>query len=870
MLPPLLRADTVKRERLLGTLRAAVTGHPVTLVSAPAGYGKTTLVVSLRQLMPGAALAWVSLDGEENDPVRFVTTLAAALQRAVPAFTAAPWPRGPGALPAGSEQIRQAIAGLINEAVKLLPDPTVLVLDDLHLITEPLIYVALTYLIEHQPPQLRLVVSSRQDPPLPLARLAAHRQLAELRRAALEFTADEATQLLNEAMGLDLSAPDLTALLERTEGWAAGLCLLASSLGHIASAAGRSTFLTAMAQSDRYIFDFLAEEVLRVQEPEMRSFLLRTAVLTELTPAGCQAVTGRADAAAVLEEIYRRNLFVTAMGDAYRYHALFGEFLRRQLAREMPDQVAELHLRAAEAQEAPARRMVHYLGAAAWERAAQTLEEIAPDLLTRGLHDTLRGWYTRLPLSVREAHPLLSLLMGGSELARGNYQAARSLLIRAERGFAEAGKPMGESAAVSTLTTVFAALGDFDQVEALARKARSLPMPPLARMQVDMNCALAAALQGRWEAAAEALTAAVAVPLETGDPSAATILSFGLTPVLAALPGCLMQVERFCDFATGLFPGPDSPLEMAVCDVMTYLHLWRGQPEQAVAAGEAAEALRERQGAHPALGCAGAVYLAAAYSVQGNLEAAGACADRLLRRVDQSPEWQRPLVLFGAGRTYWLLGRRDEAAMAMDRLGAMPGSHGQPLTTILKASLAGLLALGERRYSEAERELARAADLERQAPGALAAGGAQLLLARLYLEQDRPALALGALREALAECRRRGMPGLPLVHGPIILPVLRLAATQGEKDAEVPRLLCLFGAARQGAVPAAPAPLPEPLTPREVEVLHLLMAGASNREIGAQLYIGAETVKTHVTRILRKLDATSRTQAIARAHDLGL
>ena len=379
--PPRLREDVISRPRLLATAYEALVSHPVTLLSAPAGYGKTTLLAELaqslsdlstsscidddRRAVQGLLLAWLSLEEEDNDPTHFLSALVASLRRADPKCGATAQ-SVISSLSTPSRDSRRVVGVLINDVVETVLGPLVLVLEDLHFISEAEVYGALDYLIERMPPQMRLMITSRHDPPLSLARLRARGQLAELRLADLRFSLDETGAFLNEKQRLELGSADLVALHSRAEGWPAGLRLLAGSLGRMASVTDRSAFVRHLARTDRHVFDFLADEVLKRQESEMRAFLLETSILPELTPALCQAVTGRSDASVVLEELNRRNLFLVALDEvssAYRFHALFAEFLRERLAREMPGRIADLHRRAAEAERhvAPMRAIPHYL-----------------------------------------------------------------------------------------------------------------------------------------------------------------------------------------------------------------------------------------------------------------------------------------------------------------------------------------------------------------------------------------------------------------------------------------------------------------------------------------------------------------------------
>jgi len=355
---PLLREDVITRRPLLEDLHRYIKTHPLTLLSAPAGYGKTTLLATLPEAYPNLSVAWLSLDEEDNDPVRFLTAVIIALQQINPACGVAAQSLLTGHTFQPVE-IRQVTGVLINDVLDTLSEPFILILDDLHRIHEPSIFVALDYLLEHRPSSLFMVVSTRVDPPLALARLRARGQLAELRLKSLRFSDEEVGAFFNNHLQLGLSGADLTFLTAETEGWAVGLRLLASSLTQVDTSEEGRLLLHKLAASKRNIFDFLAEEVFRRQEQEIRQFLLETASLPEMTPLLCKAVTGRADASALLEKLYHRNLFLIQVspgqsqvdvepqltpleqsqsakpdaqsGTRYRYHELFKEFLLQKL-----------------------------------------------------------------------------------------------------------------------------------------------------------------------------------------------------------------------------------------------------------------------------------------------------------------------------------------------------------------------------------------------------------------------------------------------------------------------------------------------------------------------------------------------------------
>jgi LuxR family maltose regulon positive regulatory protein len=831
-------------------------------------------------------MAWLTLDEEDNDPALFLAYLIAALQRLNPACgtIAQTILSNPGI------GMRQVIGVLINDVLETLPDPFVLILDDLHLITEPAVFVALDYLLERLPPQMHLAVGTRHDPPLTLARLRARGQVAELRLADLRFTLDETTQFLNEKLRLDLSPADLAVLHDRTEGWPAGLRLLAGSLERISTPAGRTAFIQDLAQTDRYVFDFLAEEVLDRQTPQMRTFLLETSILSELTPARCQAVTGRSDAGAILEDLYRRNLFLITVSPLpspisnlqypiYRYHALFAEFLRQRLVQEMPERVHDLHRRAAETQTDPHRAVRHYLAAEMWEQAAQAIEQVGFALLQRGLLDTPSGWIHALPIPIRDAHPHLTRLLGACAFWKGDFPTAQPLLERTVEGFQAIGDEAGVGESLADLAISAFLQSDFGRAGALIERALAYPVPPHSRAQLLMSRTWLRLFGGDAARAAADLEAAVALA-ETGKPEVLLMLAFNLKLQLAALPGGLECLERFCHLAAAHLGEPISPLRAAVEELVSFAHFWRGRLEEAIQVGESALAINEQLGGYPFVGIDAAATVALALVARGDYAAADRFFDRMLRQARQMPLSQAGLAgaLWLVGRARWLQActepsrssRLEEARQIYAQMCA--AEHPAELldAPASRLKMQGLLELADRRYVSAKRILRQAVALEQKMPTATVLGGsAHLLLAHLYLVWGRPEEALAELAPVLVECEQHGTPGRVLLEGAAAVPLLRLAAERGVHAVFAAYLLDLLGA---GAEPR-PVLVPdtgETLTPREVEILRLIVAGASNRAIAERLVITEGTVKGHIHHIFCKLDVTSRTEAAARAHELGL
>src|SRR6266702_4641735 len=427
---PRLRPNVVSRPRLIERLNEGL-HRKLTLIAAPAGFGKTTLVSEWVAFIERAT-ARRSLDEGDNDPARFLAYLVAALQtiaatlgEGVLGVLQSPQPPPPEAI----------LTALLNE-ITTLPDHFVLVLDDYHVIDAKPVDIVLTYLVEHLPPQMHLVIATREDPDLPLARLRARGHLTEVRAADLRFTASEAAEFLNQVMGLTLSAEDIAALEDRTEGWIAGLQLAALSLqGHL----DVHGFIRAFAGDHRYIVDYLVAEVLQRQPESVRSFLLQTAILDRLHGPLCDAVTVQEQSNARLEALERGNFFVVPLDDKrhwYRYHHLFADVLSAHLRAEQPDQVAPLHRRASawyEQHGSAADAIRHALAAEDFERAADLVERAVPEMRRIRQEATVLGWLKVLPDELVHCRPVLSVGYAWALLAGGELEAAHARLRDAER-----------------------------------------------------------------------------------------------------------------------------------------------------------------------------------------------------------------------------------------------------------------------------------------------------------------------------------------------------------------------------------------------------------------------------------------------------
>jgi LuxR family transcriptional regulator, maltose regulon positive regulatory protein len=891
----------VPRPRLLARLAQGI-DRGLTVVCTPAGFGKTTLLAewARRSRRP---VAWLSLDAGDNDPARFWRYVIVALERARPGVCApiAALLSGPQSPPL------EAVATAVINQLTALPveGEVMLVLDDYQLIEAPPVHGSVRFLLERLPPQLRLVLASRADPPLPLARLRARGQLAELRAADLRFTPEETAAFLREATGLDLPSASVAALQGRTEGWAVGVHLAALSLqGH----ADPARFVATFAGSHRYVLDYLTEEVLDRQPEQVIRFLLETSVLDRLSGPLCDAVTGRTDSQILLEEIERANLFLIPLDEVrgwWRYHHLFADLLRARLAHERPERVPELHRAAAAWHEEhgfadDAVRHAVAAGEAAW--AARLVELHVEALLRRSEGATLNRWLAALPAESVRARARLCVAQAVRAIVGGRLEAVEPLLADAERAFAITGDEPHEPSvgrARSVLANVPAGIAFLradlarhrgDPARAVAFDQQALTHLSegdwLLRSQVSWNLGAADWLRGRLARAEHALAEVAADRRAAGEGYLAMRVAYDLG-----------QVQR-----------AQGRLGAALAGYQQWLE---GSAEV------------DRQLAHVGMAQVG---LAEVLYERDELEAAYEHATRgvaLCRRL----AFTQPLAT-GLGLLARIRQAQGDAAGALEAIGQAERIQLSPQVVALlnpvpvwQARL--LLARGE--VAEAAR-WAEDRGVEADDQPSYPREGEYLVLARVLLVQRQPDRALrllGWLRtqaaaqqrtgslievgvlEALARATRGDQTGALTA----LAEALALAAPEGyvrvfvDEGTPMARLLGGLAAAQRGGQIALPAAVPphyldrlgrafqpgrprlaprttrdsaavtgpvEPLSGRELQVLGLLAAGRSNQQIADELVVVLDTVKKHVGHILDKLGAANRTQAVARARALGL
>jgi LuxR family maltose regulon positive regulatory protein len=900
---PPSRPSFVARPRLTAQLDKGLQ-QALILVSAPAGFGKTSLLADWSQ-RNHRGIAWVALDSDDNDPVRLWRHVTVALDRVRPGSADR---IGPVFGPPAPRSFDAVAAALINEFDGQSGDEeVVLVLDDYHLIESPVVHRSVTFLVEHLPPRLHLVVSARADPPLPLARLRVAGQLAEFRARDLRFTREEAAAVLREASGQDLplSEASLAALDVRTEGWAAGLQLAALSLRDHPDV---DRFIASFSGSHRYVLDYLTEEVLERQPPDVRSFLLETSVLERLSGGLCDAVTGRTDGQAMLEAIERANLFLVPLDEVrgwWRYHHLFADLLRIRLSQERPGRLEELHRIAAgwhRSHGLADDAVRHALAAGDPALAARLVEYYADSWLQGGREVTLSRWVAALPAELVAARPRLLLARSLGALLVGDLPVLEESLEAAELAFTSHPDQSFETSVgrqASWMGNVPAMIargrgalaefrGDADEALAFSRKAVEL----LAEGELMLDgltrtlLGKAERLSGRLEDAERTLSHV----LERSDPASQPALVAWTSHLLGQVQqarGDLHGAGQTYRKASELTPASRQPASLAGAIVNLGLaevayqrdeledawqHITRaielsrrtGNATLLASALTTLAWIRQAQGdptgAREALGQAEAVGLgsdvvdlinptparrARLLLVQDDGDAAAAWVRKRALSADDDPAYAREPAYLTLARVLRAQGRAAEAAGLLERL------HARARKQDRAGSLIEIQAL---------RALALA-DVDDKA-GALSALSTALRLGepqgyvRIFADEGGPMRSLLERFLVSASTLRAGGEVSAHYVGRLVAVIEADAARSSVSSRDATKLV----------VPG----MVEALSHREVEVLKLLAAGKANRDIADELYVTLHTVKKHITHILGKLGAANRTEAAARARDLGL
>jgi LuxR family maltose regulon positive regulatory protein len=931
-MPP-SRPELVPRRRLLEQLNQGLE-HRLTLISAPAGFGKTTLV-SAWVKETGIPTAWLSLDAADNDPARFLAYLGAALQSAQKSLGKEIAEELQSSHPPSMEDL---LTTLINQVADLA-ESLILVLDDYHLITATAVHEAVAFLLEHLPPQLHLVIATRADPSLPVARLRGRGQLTELRQTDLRFSTEEAAAFLNQVMHLDLNTNDVAALAARTEGWISGLQMAALALQSALPAEARdaqqvSSLVRAFTGSDRYILDYLVEEVLQRQPEHIQAFLLQTAVLDRLTGPLCDAILDKPEWHAepvpgderdpllhvpstsqrILYKLEAANLFIIPLDNErqwYRYHRLFADLLRRRLQQLQPNQVSLLHQRAStwfEQNSLPSEAIHHALSAGDFEHAADLVEQVAEATLMRAELNTVLNWIEALPDELVLARPSLCLYHAWALMWSGQpLELIESRLRDLDRDTSTMPVKVG------TLRSFIATWqGRLSRASDLAQEAlEELPEEDtFLRTIATWNLGIANIMRGDMETGTEILDNLARIGESAGHTLAAVNALSHLAEIQMS-QARLRQAKEIYEKALELAQdrqGTRLPIAGLPLIGLGELHREWNDFEAAERYLTEGIELVKRWGEFAALD--GYIALARLRQAQEDpgrareaLETARQIAmqfdltelDDLLVAIHQVRLWIAQGDLQAAVR--WLedrgfrldegpetaLDRATQAKAFLPALGCLDEKDFlfQQLHRY-ECILVARVLVNLKQPSEAlaflEQQIAFIEDQGRQTSRRMIE--VQNLRALAFLAQTELDQALEALGHALSIAEPGGFVRIFVDEGEPMIRLLRHAASRGIRPEYTSKLIAAgeesahkdtAAELRRPGPRAVPAqPLVEPLSDREMDVLRLLATGRSNPEIGQELFIATSTVRSHLKNIYGKLNVHRRWDAVHRAEELGL
>ncbi len=948
-IPP-VRPNLVARPRLTARLNNALQmGHKLTLLSTAPGFGKTALLSEwIYQKQNGdwdepeterfsfplepSQVAWLSLDEDDNNPHRFLAYCMAALQSIQPGVGQATL----AMLQSANLQFMTAdmfVTTLINE-VAPIAKPFVFVLDDYHIIKNQLIHDSLAFLLNNMPPQVHLVIAGRTAPPFSLARLRSRGQLTELGTVDLRFTPEEAAAFLNQAMGLNLSAEEISALESRTEGWIAGLQMAALAMQASVSTPGfkdTTSFVKAFTGSHRHILDYLLEEVLQRQPEHIQDFLLKTSILNRLTGPLCDAVTGftanleasstisgEADAVKgqkMLAQLEQANLFMVPLDDErcwYRYHHLFADLLRHRLKQETsPDaersEMADLHRRASawyEENGFPVEAMGHAMAAVDVERVIRLAKQKAATLLSRSELVTLLSWLDTLPRALERSRPRLLLIQAWAMLLTGEFQAVETHLEEAEQelkpdyvvseqtspvekqadilgeiatlrgGVAYFERDMSRSIVLcqealkhlspdnlflrgivlQCLGSAYSWCGDvteatraFDQASDISQRTGNR----LVTLIAMWNLAQLQAEQGHLHQSAEVYRQTLDLVNQQPEADKKPLLPFvgRLYTGLATLMYQWNDLAQATKYATdGIKLGEQEQESSTLTGgylILAHLKQAQGDNDGTLETLQKARHFAQRYGGPRYLFTQVATYQARVWLAQGNLSAVASWVHE--QNLSLSP---LPTPIPYLRETEYLVLVRLLLAQWQQQAGEPLLSIDSPLATALNILEQILTSAQESRRTDRLIEV--------------------FVLRALTLQaQGKTKDALPALQDAFALAEPEGYIRLFVDEGPMMADLLRQANTKKIAPKYVPKLLAVFNQSGPSPTPQSDMLL-DPLSERELEILRLIATGMSNRELAEELVVTVGTAKWHLNNIYSKLAVRSRTQAVARARELGL
>lgn len=865
---PKLRWDIVPRAGLLARLLQSVETIPLTIVRAPGGSGKTVLLSQMAASLGGSRqVLWVALDGDDNDANRFF----AALCRAVAPLKLT-WEVDPNALAAtaatSKAQLRAALAAFVNALCTTAAKRVIIVLDDLHRLDHHEVFALLEALLERLPEHVAVVIGTRVEVPLALARWRAHGELYEMGPADLRFETVDAEALASRKLP-GAAADAVRVALERSDGWAVGLSMLLQPV----HAGGRDAPADRSA-SHALLFDYLAEEVLAELPEPLREFLLPCSFLDELNPALCAAVSGRDDAEEQLRELYRRNLFVTPIDETVpvlRFHDLFRDFLQSAARRRLsPDDLAALHVRAARAEKVPARAVAHLIEARAWQEALVLIARVGDELLAEGAIGAVERWFVQIPEAVRESDPHVAYLNGTCGWLRWDWVRAKRHLPPAIAGLTQPQELPRRVRALFQLVDALNSAGDTAGAQAYLDEVAALPLDDLGHAQL--------ALQRAWCLAPEGDNQRLVAHMQEfiryaeRDPERICPQTAGLIHcMLVGNPGVAETFERFVTLAEQVRKPVARPWHLPLHAVDGWARVWRGDRAGAEAAMARASAIYRQFRGIRLMSERFAQFRTLLGGVSGNLAEMDGVAREMIMGLQTTEVsahravWERA-YRHAHARMHWIHGSIETWQALTLPLLAPRMALEWPFIDVAAEVVRGQRALVERDWRTAETVLAPIIEPHARLRLPMIYCDPRISLAYARLRAGRTTAAWETFEPVFAETTQRFGLGLLLMDSRAHVNELLDAAPAAVRASTA--MQHLRGVMQQWATRGAPAaaaasaaPDEGPLSDREREVLEMVASGASNKHIARALDLSLHTVKRHICNILDKLDCDSRGQA---------
>jgi LuxR family transcriptional regulator, maltose regulon positive regulatory protein len=907
--------ELVSRPRLIEQLNRGLHSK-LTLISAPAGFGKTTLVsdwianIQLdgkkrsqsvnRTSGNKNRVAWLSLDEGDNDLNSFLIYFIAAMQTVEPDIGLEPLAALQSSGAANSEAVLMAF---LNE-IASLTQPLVLILDDYHLIENQSIDKALTFLLDHLPATLHLVITTRIDPALPLARLRGRGQLTELRVAELRFTHDEATMFLNQMMRLELSAENIVALGSRTEGWITGLQLAALSLQE-RDAEHVTSFIQSFTGIHHHILDYLVEEVLQQQPPRLHSFLLQTSILTRLTGSLCEAVcdfendsSNQSDGHTILQQLAKSNLFIVPLDDErrwYRYHHLFADLLRYRLQREPANTIPELHRRASKWHEEHGfidRAIRHAITADDLEQAARLVDEHSHPANERGEVSIVRGWFELLPDEMVRSDPSLSVACAWNLFLNGQISAVEDRLQDAETLLAKQTTSISNEQVAELfgkITALRAILFGFQGKPVRGIELAQQLLEHIAEDNLSARGITLLTLGGLFRdvgdipQASRSFAEAVTVLLASENILAGVMAVEQLVRLLV-MQGQLVQVAEICQEMLNLSAGTKTQgkLQALISDMAQAIFSTVLYERNELADAE----LYVRQGIKQAKRGGffqslvfGQILLTRILQARGDADGANKRLQAAMKSTQMNSSQRYHAELTACQVQLWLAQNDlDTASQWAQESNLSTEVEFNPQNEFEHISLARVLIAQGRAESD-EKTLAKALELTKRLALSAESAGRRGHLIELLILQALALDAQGDLNQALSSLERALGLAAPQGFVRIFLdkgaPIIRLLKEAARRDIAADYVIKLLNRIDTDTRPDVPNQSPatllvDPLSDRELEVLHLMAQDLSYKEIADQIMVSLNTVRTHVKNIYSKLMVHKRSQAVAKARELNI